>query len=757
MKNDCSASVANSNRPALVCALLSMTWLFGAHAANAPGNGQADIVVIEEVVVTATRRAESMQDIPVSVTAFAEGELKTMNLVRAQDLADHTPGLNFQSVFTSANPQWSIRGVASNGFNSNTVSAVGIYVDEVYFNAPASQGTHLFDLERVEVLRGPQGTLYGMNTTGGAINFIPRSPSDQFNAYLELGYGNYDQYRVDGAVGGPLGERVSGRVAFSKAESDGYRKNNLTGSDQAFYDTQAVRAQLNWEISADLTSRFSLHYAESEADVVFEQQGGRDPVTFAPCPVASIAKGGCVDFFGYSDAQQNPDFYEGAADYDSQDEVKTIGGALFLDWHLGSIVVKSITAYNRSEYDESDDNDMSPTDFLLVQFDSEAEQWTQEFRVTGNLNQKTDWLIGLFYFQEDNDEFEAGHGIISQFLAGIPRGGIFKKFDLETESVAVFGELTHDWTEQLSFRLGLRWTDEEKEVSYMNRFFATPGVSSAPVSQSFADANAIFGADFSHDEGWSEVSGHFSVDYVVMEEVLLYASYTRGFRGGNFDLGVFSTQGIVAPEKVEGFEIGVKSTWLDQRLRFNASLYRYDYTDQQVTTTQGLNITLSNAAESTNWGGEIEMLFLPVEGLTLRGGLAFTDAEYDVFIDGSGADRSGNELENTPSVTINGLARYEWDAFTGTLSLQVDTSFKDDHFLDFSNSPLSRQDSYWLVNARAGYLIRNGMFELAAWVKNIGDEKYYRNWFDFAGSGGFNQYTTGAPRTYGVTAAIRWE
>ena len=176
-----------------------------------------------------------------------------------------------------------------------------------------------------------------------------------------------------------------------------------------------------------------------------------------------------------------------------------------------------------------------------------------------------------------------------------------------------------------------------------------------------------------------------------------------------------------------------------------------------MTTTQGLNITLSNAAESTNWGGEIEMLFLPVEGLTLRGGLAFTDAEYDVFIDGSGADRSGNELENTPSVTINGLARYEWDAFTGTLSLQVDTSFKDDHFLDFSNSPLSRQDSYWLVNARAGYLIRNGMFELAAWVKNIGDEKYYRNWFDFAGSGGFNQYTTGAPRTYGVTAAIRWE
>lgn len=730
------------------------------NAVNSEDGTAKETTGLEEVIVTATRRQEDLQSIPVAVTAFTGETLEELGVWEAPDLAKYTPSLNVQGPYRAVKPQFSLRGVVNNGVNANTVSAVGIYVDQVYLNSPVSQGVTLFDLERVEILRGPQGTLYGANTTGGAINFISRKPEvgAASNGYLEAEYGNYDTWRIDAAMGIPIGDAVAVRVAYTHRESDGYRENTFTNHDQAFYETDAIRGQLAWEISDDVDVLFAAYYAQTDSDIAYEQQGARDPTTFALCSNADILANRCVDYFGYSDANQNNGFYEAQSAINPADHVDVLGLSMNIHWDIGEIGVTSITAFNNNEYNSFDDLSMSPFDNAILQYESSGEQWTQEIRLSSDSGDRFSWILGYFFLTEDSDEYEVVHGLSLVPFFG-ERAAAFKTYNLDVDSNALFGDVSYRLTDRTTLRGGLRWTKEKKELDFFSAFSLTPGISLSRVPLDFAMANLLFPAyDLTNEESWSELTGQASIEYAFNDDVMVYARYARGFRGGNFDATSLGSGSTVDPEYVDSYEVGMKSEWLDHKLRLNVAAYYSDYTDQQVTTIIPPVVVLANAAESTIKGMEIEIQAAPTPAWMLSAGLSFMNAEFDEFIDPSGIDRAGNELENTPATTFFGIIRYEKELENlGTIAAQFDASFKGDFYFDFSNSPMSRQDSYWLANVRITYTSPTERYSISAWCRNLGDEKYYVNWFDGSGFTGSNMYTTGEPRTYGVTAGLYWK
>jgi len=725
----------------------------------APIFAEGDDASVTDIVVTATKRTERLQDVPLSVAAFSGEVIDRLGVEQAGDLAAQTPGFNVQGPYTSAKPQFSIRGIVNNAVNANGVPAVGVYIDEVYLNSPITQGLPTYDLERVEVLRGPQGTLFGANTTGGAISFVSRrpDPADGFNGFIEAGLGNYGLRNVAGAIGLPIGDTAAIRLSGYYDDVDGYRRNTLTGSRQNFHETLALRGQISWEVTPDLKARFSFNYHKTDADIAYEQQGAQDPVTFAPCSSSSVLADRCIDFFGYSEKAVNDDFYSALSIIDSMDRTEVKGGALTIDWTLPFATLTSISALYHNEYDSFEDLSMSPFDNALLQYQSSGRQITQELRLTSAAQGPLKWIVGLYYLSEDSQEFEVVHGYSLAGFFGGARAAAFKTYDLDTKDYAAFADGSYEIVPGLTLRAGLRYTRETKEMDFYRAYSLTPGISASPVGQDFINNNLLFAeVDVSRNAKWSEFSGRASLDYKISDDVMVYGSYARGFRGGNFNMTSQSNGEVVDPEFVDTIEAGLKSQLLDRLLRFNLSGYYSKYDDQQVTTVRGAAVILSNAASSTIYGLEAELQATPMTGLLLSAGTSLMHAEFDEFIDSQGIDRSGNRLENTPSTTFNALARYEYPETTrGTFAVQVDTSYKSGHFLDLSNKPESRQDAYWLLNSRLEFIANNG-FELALWAKNITGTKYYVNWFDGVNFTGGNMYSTGRPTTYGITGKFKW-
>lgn len=761
-----SAAATHTTRAGLDTSVLRLaqndqtrTEIGGRSEPPASPRGEAERGVLEEVVVTVTRRSENLQNIPVSTAVFTADAIERLGLGRAQDLVRQTPGLNVQGPYTSVKPQFSIRGIVNNAVNANAVSAVGIYVDDIYLNSPIAQGVEMFDLERVEILRGPQGTLYGANTTGGAISFVSRKPNpgDPWNGYIEAEGGNHGLWSGEGAVTIPLGDALAARVSASHRENRGYRRNTFTGSDQGFFDTDALRAQLAWNVSDDFRARLSFNYTNTDSDIAYEQQGARDPVSFAACSHAEVLARRCVDFFGYSDAAQNNGFYQGESLIDSTDHVVVRGTALTLEWRAPFGDLTSVTGFYNNAYQSFEDISMSPFDNADLQYDSSGEQWTWELRLASNGEGAFSWILGGFFLHEESNEFEVVQGESLASIFGV-RSAAFKTYDLTVQDVALFADATYRITPRFALRGGVRWTDERKDVEFFSGIALTPGVVSQPIGLDFVNANLLFpSVDVDDARSWSEVTAHAAVELTVADGVMTYLSFARGFRGGNFDITSLGRGTPVDPEFVDTVEVGLKSMWLEKRLRLNASAYYSKYDDQQVTTVQAPVVVLANAASSTIKGLEIELQVIPTEQWFLSAGIGLMRARFDRFIDAGGIDRSGNRLENTPPVTFNALGRYEWPILKlGTLSVQVDASYKDDNFLDFSNSPESRQEAFWLTNARLEYRSPGERYQVALWGKNLGDERYYVNWFDGVNFTGSNMYSTGEPRTYGATLSVRW-
>jgi len=724
-----------------------------------------DSRTLSTVTVTAQRQAESAQATPLSIAAVEGDAIQDRGIATVQEFALQIPAVTFKSDFGTTNPNIYIRGVGSTDFNANVTPAVGVYIDEVIQASPSGQLLQFFDTERIEVLRGPQGTLYGRNTTAGAVNIVTRKPTDTFEGYVFGQYGTFNEVKLEGAVSGPITETLSGRISAITHDREGYLRNTtpdqLSVAPRNLNDinTLAVRGQLLWEPTDTSEFLWSISAADSDTTAgQFQHRGLLDPVTGDACPNSLLDRGICVDFNGYAD--DDGDIYAGQYNDTSIEQVQTFGTSLRATFDLGDYTLKSITGYGENNRLTIFDADESPTPSpatLLPTHDAESWQATQEITLASPVSQPFRWIVGGFYFKEElefDGEFEFVVPPIGVDLS--PRYG----YDQEVESYALFGQSYLDVTDALTITAGLRYSQEDRSFDYRAGLELDDG-SILPLVAINADtpADDPFLTDTIDFSDWS---WRLAADWQVTDDALLYASYSRGSKSGGFN-GAFITtdfQGVpFDDETLTAYEVGLKSEWFNNRLRANASAFFYEYDNLQTyilagppgSTTPEQSPINANAEVT---GGEIEFTARPIDPLLLTLGISYLDGEV-TDTPGTGlvtsfGDLSGNPLPLTPELSFNGVATYEVPVESGAYSFSVDYSYQDETFSDVTATDRLKTDDVFLVGARVAYVNEENDYELALWARNLFEEEYVTfvaNLQVF----GYDRVRYGDPRTFGIS------
>ena len=716
--------------------------------------------LLEEVIVTAQKREQSMQDIGISVTAFTGDELRALGYTNSTDITMQTPGLNitqFNQTLTNVN----IRGVSQNDFADHFEPPIAAYVDGAYVSSMGAAHVQIFDMERIEILRGPQGTLFGRNATGGLIHYISAKPTEQFQGYGELTFAEYDQLKFEGAVSGPLTERVQGRLSVATNRHDGYVETNIGNvRDQ---DSIGVRGQLNAELTDDIDIWIKLHYQEDDTEgngypflpttfdpanhflgrfvgenelaTFFDFIGG----TFTTCP-------GC-DASGFKGPK---DPYNISIDERGFFK-RTISGVTGrIDWDFNNITITSITDYLTMNKNYVEDSDGTPVPIVRFDTDQDLDQISQELLIHGD-HGIFNWTGGLYYLDIDTnaraglDPFELGPLIGLPFSVPLVT---FSNAHLDVQSWAIFGHIEYRLNPHWSVIGGLRYTKDEKTMDYT-------------VSDNFGTFQQFNTNTFPSlaKQKYSNVSAKAELDWTPSVDTLVYASYSRGHKSGNFvtpfigpitDFSIFPHE----QEVLTSYEVGVKSTLLDGRLQVNISGFYYDYKDYQASFFVQLAQVISNL-DAEAYGGEIELTFHPTDELELRLGASFIESEvFDVGLpDGALLDR---ELPYSPAFTVNGIARYSWSVPIGTLTAQVDFKYSDEFCFSVLCHPTEEEGAYLIGNAKLSGTTKDDRWTVSAFVRNIGNEEYAAYRLD-ASFTGFSNYVVAPPRWFGGSISYRWE
>ena len=723
-------------------------------------------VEIEEVIVTAERRSQDIQDVPVSITALSGGAIAELGMKTSVDVAAQVPNLTIKQSFAASVPQIFLRGVGINDPNANANGAIGIYVDEVNLVSPMALTFQLYDTQRVEVLRGPQGTLYGRNTTGGAMNFISRKPTREFEGYASVGYGRFQSLRVEGAVSGPLSETVAWRLAGIVEDNDGFHSNRVTGNDDlGDLGRWSARGLLQFKPSDAVEVLINLHGGHvSNHSTPFEFAGTVDLATGGPCDYRFAA---CTDFLGYRDADGDP--YAHDIDFEGHTRFENVGTSATVNIDFGSMKLTSISAYENTERNHREDADASPNNVLNTYFFDDSKQYSQELRLASTGEQRISWIAGLFYSRETTDihnryDFFRGYRDLVEsfgFPGGFDPDGanptgltpflIDQRFDQKARSYAAFLHTDTRLSERLSLTAGLRYTSEKRRIR-QNTVFDEETFDIPLVDQ------------YSDQTKFSAVSGKIGLNFTLTDNALLYASVSRGFKSGGYNGALVFSADELQPfdkETITAWEAGAKTTFLDRRLVVNGAAFYYDYNDLQLytfTNVGGVPVQLlTNASSAEIYGAELEISARPTEPLTLSLGAGLLHTALKGFRSDGGVDLSGNRLVLAPSTTLNGLARYEFPVrdTSWKIAVQTDFRYQDKVYFSTANSPLLAQPGYWIWNARLSLLEKDDRWEIAAQVRNIGDKDYRTEAFDFS-SAGWNLYIFGTPRTYELTATVRF-
>ncbi len=707
--------------------------------------------VLPEVVVTAQKRAENLQDVPVSVTALSAQTLQDRHVTDILDLSSLAPALQIKTDDNAANPRIFIRGVGLNDFNPATASPVGIYVDGVYVASPLAQLASMYDLERVEVLRGPQGTLYGRNTTGGAINIISRKPSQTFEADASLEYGRFNSVDARAAIGGPLiPDKLSFRVAGIYQRDDGYTLNRLTGHTGNNTDRYDTRAELLWTPTAGFDAELTVHIGQSRGGSIWAYNRSLTPQTTAAtgadglCAPAYYTSGQCTNFLGYANTSGN--LYQGDYRFEGKDQVKLFGTNLTLNKDFGPVSLVSITAYQRADRNDQEDTDADPLPVISSSYIAREETFSQELRLQSNGKSPLRYVLGLYYaydYLNNNSAYTVLPGIAGLFdpatdiALGV--GQYTWPFKQETDSYAAFGQVDYDITSRLTITGGVRYSAEHKGFNYTSE---APGFD-----------YTFF--HFDENKTFDSVSGRFSLQYKLTNTANVYASYNRGFKSGGFFSGQTTDPADIGPyknENVNAYEVGAKTELFGRMLRADVSGFYYDYSNLQVYTTvqRGL-ITeqlFTNASAARIYGGEVELESSPMHGLDLSAGLSLLNAEYQDFVSTAG-NYSGNQLPSAPHESLNVSAHYVRPLPVGDLVSQIDLNYRSMIFFDTSNTPRLSDPSRTFVDAEIGWRAPNGRYEIGLWGRNLFDEANISDITPLPALG-FDAISVGKPRTYGL-------
>lgn len=733
---------------------------------------------LEEVVVTAQKREQNIQEIGISVTAFSGEQLKNLGIVTSTDLVAQTPGLTYVTPFGDGNnAAFTLRGVGLNDFSEHNESPTAVYVDQVYQASLAGLNFQMFDIERVEVLRGPQGTLYGRNTTGGLVHFITRKPAEEFNAYTDLTFGEYSEVRVEGGIGGALGNGVSGRLSGVYHNHDGYRDARMPGIDDAnSRDVLSLRGQLLFEPSDDSSVLLSAHYSDAnQIAATYEHTSttfASDGITeiFLPanevnplCEGVGGLTGPGEDCFGYRDSDR--DVYATDNDREPFLDLETWGVSATIDWNWQNIAFTSITAYEKVEKLFEEDTDMGPVPAIAVTNPVDSDQWSQELRAAGDAG-RLSWTTGLYYFDRTIDTGSRTD------VSGIDLVDDETVTRYDTKSWALFGQLEYDLSAQWSAILGARYTSEEQDFHMVARDLLgnTPlflGLSDVPIPGYTVFEFTPETAGNLTEASLDDFNFRAELDWRPTDTTLVYGSIAQGTKAPGFNFAIDGT-GILGSSQIEqipfdeevltSYELGLKSEIFGGKAIFNGAVFYYDYEDFQAFSFDQLTNVVTNKDAEVK-GVEAELITRPIDGLDIRLGATWLDTEVkDIvaasFFTGEEVVRD-REMVAAPDVEVTGMIRYSWNAGPGRIALQSDFRYVGDQFFDINNNPITAEDSYLVANASVGYEMADGRYSIVAWVKNFTDEEY-RTYAIPVTSLGFTQNMIGQPRWYGVTFRASW-
>lgn len=733
---------------------------------------------LEEVVVTAQRRSESVQDVPVAITAFTSHGMENMKMETANDIAAGVPNLQVASPYGETQPIFSIRGQSMSDYNTNQASPVGVYVDEAYMGANFLQGMALFDLERVEVLRGPQGTLYGKNTTGGAINFITRAPGlDGTSGNVSVTIGDFNRKHIKGAVETEIVEDTLGvRGAFTYTKTDGHSENKFPGAgDLASIDTWSGRFSFRYEgDGVDATLRFAAGENDGQAPGVINE--GRIPV---PGVGNTDAIGAVI---GQVARQPGWDAWEVSHNRSEPFHTEFDSTTLTVNWDLGDYSVTAISSYINGESLNQTDIDGAPWKLLEIDYGADIESFAQDLRIASNYDGAFNFIAGIYYATEEMEienifemfhatgdlglPFDLGNNFITNPTPNATTTGFtsIQQYTQERDSVAIYLHTTYDFTDRLTLTAGIRYTADEGNGNDIHTRLADYDrnpVLDLIVPGSFDPSDSEYDDD--------EVTGKLGLDYQLDDDTLLYASYSRGYRSSAFNGGAqFAPNevGIADPEFVDAYEAGFKTQFKDGSIQLNGAAFYYDYTDQQFVNVIGVQQFLVNGDSSTIAGIELELISRLTENLSVNAGLGYLDTEFEDLtlsdtVNGGTLDLSGNELFNAPEVNFNLAVDYVIaDNDLGVFRISADTVYTAEQWFSAYNDDLNygeiKNEGSWLSNAKVSWDSVDDKFSSAVWVKNISDNDEPIYAINLQGGFGYDYYTVGLPRRVGVDFTYRF-
>ncbi|MDG2523620.1 TonB-dependent receptor [Caulobacter segnis] len=792
----------------------SASVLVLASAAASAAHAQDAIATIDSIIVTAQKREQNLQDVPIVVTALPQQLLQDAGVRDIKDLQILTPGLNVASTSNETNTTVRIRGVGTVGDNPGLESSVLVTIDGVYRPRNGVAFNDLGELERIEVLKGPQGTLFGKNTSAGVINIITKAPEFVFGAEAEATFGNYGTKGGSVAVTGPImGDKLAGRLFAAVRERDGFYdivtgQGPRTNTEDGNQDYYTVRGQLLFTPNDDVDVRIIADYTKRDESCCV----GVQIVNGATAPIVNALGGG--------NALANPPRPFDRTSYANRptdQEIEDMGASMEVNWDLeglGGATITSITAGRNWKTNNGQDIDFTTMDlaYRTPDWSTEFGQFSQELRLAGR-TERLDWQVGLFYARETLDQYtpfvfgrqyetylslllsSGTNPNLVSLLTGLPSGSIFTPgagardtYKQKSNSLAFFTNNTLKLTDAFDITLGLRYTREEKDLS--TRYTNAPGTNgcAAALSRVPIIAGAVGAANAATvlgniclpwtDPGFNnrgtqqareedELTGTIKASYRWNEDVMTYASYARGYKAGGFNLdrariglGVVNPDTAFPEETVDSYELGLKTSWLNRTLSLNAAAFHQEFQGFQLNAFTGTSYIVTSIPKVKSVGVDTDLLwFTPLKGLTLQGGVTYAVTEYGQFTPGAGVSPRlpGARLSFAPLWSGSMAASYSHD-LGDTLELRTSLSGKYSSMFNTGSDlhPAKEQDAFWLVNARIAIGTQDERWTAELWAQNLLDEEYLQVGYDAPlQSGGFDAFL-GAPRTYGVTLRAKF-
>lgn len=721
---------------AVASAVLALTGAAGA-VAQSGGSGPA---VLEELLVTAQRRSGDLQQVPIAVTALDGEGLERRQILSTEDIFTEVPGLlGSNNVGQSTAVTFFLRGIGTTESIVTVDPAVGVYVDDVFIARQGVNNFALYDLERIEVLRGPQGTLYGRNSSAGAVKVITKEPEFETTGRVNLGAGNYGQFFARGSFNTSLiDDTLAVRVNLMKQEHDGYSKNSTLGKDVNTMNFWGGRIAALYQATDDLRFIFTADYMEDDSDSVY-------PANLTPLP-SEPAYSGLYNI--YSDTLQN-------------NLGEASGLAFTAIWDLGpNTTLKSITAKRETIQKYNLDLSDSVTPIYELFTDNDSDQFSQELNLTGSfMDGRFDYSSGLYYFEEQSDSF-----LGNEFNLRIPVGGgnfftiptIYNEQYLETdvESYAVYGEVTWNLNEAVSIFVGGRYTSEEKTLETQFIVGASPPGFNATGGTLAFDTSTVVALGTPSDLEFEEFTPRVGVNWAATDDLNMYASYSRGFKSGGWLARlVFPNPEELSDfpaEIVDSYEIGLKAELFDNRVRANLAAFYTDFGNLFNTFTN-VNGGFSGATTDAEiYGLEAEGTYRVNSWLDVFANFALMEGEYAGNIPPGLATELGSDLQRLPNFQgkIGLSAVYPLTSGNGTLVANFDYSMVGDHFVAISNTPLS-ETSYDIANATVGWERADQKVSVMLRCRNCFEEEYFHSQLDFSGLG-FSPVYPGEPRFVSV-------